>query len=131
MSDPAIDAFIEAEVSAFGEYLLLLARDRVVARNINDSGELLKSLAVVTSGNTLQMSFLDSGRMHDMGAGNGYHKGKFMGSAERAKYLKGRKPSKWYSRLAWGAVYGTLANNIANKYVAEVPKMMVDAFNKA
>jgi hypothetical protein len=68
--------------------------------------------------------------MHDMGAGNGYRKGKFMGDEDRVAFLKGRKPSKWYSRLAWGSVYGTLVNNLANKYVAEVPGSLVKEFNK-
>lgn len=124
-------AFIQAEVVAFAAYLLEQARARIMRKNIKVDETLLNSLATQTAENELKLIFSDHGRFHDMGAGRGYHKGKYMGAEERGLFLKGRKPSKWYSRMAWGAVYGTLVNNLANKYIAEVPKGLVQEFNKA
>jgi|GEM_PF-3664246 hypothetical protein len=124
-------AFVQAELKDFAAYLLAQAKQQLLRKRIKVDETLLQSLAVESAETELKLWFQDHGRMHDMGAGRGYHKGKFMGSAERAVFLKGRKPSKWYSRLAWGSVYGTLVNNLANKYVAEVPKALVEEFRKA
>lgn len=124
-------AFVEEEIAAFAAYLLDQAKARILRRNIKVDETLLNSLAVETAATEMKLLFSDHGRMHDMGAGRGYHKGKYMGAEERGLFLKGRKPSKWYSRLAWGAVYGTLVNNLANKYIAEVPKGLVEEFKRA
>lgn len=129
--EAAIAAFVEGEIADFAVYLADLAKQRIVARRIVVDQDLLNSLSVQASKSQFEVWFKDHGRMHDMGAGNGYQKGKFMGTEERGRVLKGRKPSYWYSRLMWGAVYGTLVNNLANKYVAEMPRLLTGEFNKA
>ena len=126
-----MEAFVEAELGEFSTWLYEQARDRITGRNIMVDRDLLQSLAVHAARNELQVWFADHGRMHDMGAGRGYHKGKFMGVEDRGEILKGRKPSKWYSRMMWGAIFGTLVNNLANKYIAEVPGRIKQAYDKA
>lgn len=123
-------AFVTATLQEFGtEHLLQQARQRIKGRNITVDEELLQSLAVTVATNELQLWFKDYGRMHDMGAGRGYRKGKYLGSEERGQLLKGRKPSKWYSRLAWGSVYGTLVDKLSNSYIANVPGQLTKEFN--
>lgn len=122
---------MEEELAAFASYLYEQARSRLIRRRIKVDDSLLNSLAVTTAKNELEMWFQDHGRMHDMGAGNAYHKGKFVGVEQRGRILKGRKGSKWYGPLAWGSVYGTLVNNLANKYIAQVPALLVQEYNKA
>lgn len=129
--DAHMQAFVDATLDDFASWFEQEAKDRIRGRNIVVDEVLLKSLAVKTAKNTLEMWFKDHGRMHDMGAGRGYHKGKFMGAEERGQFLKGRKPSKWYSRLAWGAVFGTLANNLANMYIAQVPGQLTKVYKEA
>ena len=128
--DAAQKAFVQEELTDFAAYLIEQARSSLMRRGITADNTLLNSLATQVAEEELQFWFSEHGRMHDMGAGRGYHKGKFMGAEDRAVFLKGRKPSKWYSRLAWGSVYGTLVNNLSNKYVAAVPGLLVGEFNK-
>lgn len=126
-----MEAFVTATLQEFGtEHLLAKARERIKGRNITVDEELLQSLAVTVATNELQLWFKDHGRFHDMGAGRGYSKGKFLGSEERGQLLKGRKPSKWYSRLAWGSVYGTLVDKLSNSYIANVPGQLTREFNQ-
>lgn len=126
--DPLKQAFITEELQLFADHLLEQARQRIRRRNIKVDEDLLNSLATQVLTDELLLKFVDWGRFHDMGAGRGYHKGKYMGSAERLAFLKGRKPSKWYSRLAWGSVYGTLVNNLSNKYIEAVPADLKKTF---
>jgi len=129
--DPSESAFLEAEVEAFAPFLQQQARNMLLARNIKSVDEaLLRSLSVQAAREKLTMLFADHGRMHDMGAGRGYHLGKFAGVNERGAFLKGRKPSKWYTRLVWGTLYKVLAPNIANKYIAEVPGELARTFRE-
>lgn len=128
--DAQMQAFIDAELEAFALWFYDEARLRILRRGLVVDRDLLNSLAVKTATNELQVWFKDHGRMMDMGAGRGYHKGKFMGAEARGQILKGRTPNKWYGPLAWGAVYGTLVNNLANKYVANVGGIIADAYRK-
>lgn len=130
--NPSEEAFLEAEVAAFVPYLEQQAKAALLARNIKSVDEtLLHNLSVQAAKSEFTMRFADHGRMHDMGAGRGYHKGKFLGAEARAQFLKGRKPSQWYTRLVWGTLYKVLAPNIANKYIAEVPGEMARAFRES
>ena len=93
----------EAEFSAeefadFAGYLEDQLREKASGRNIPASELLLRSIATQAAENELHLFFAQQGRFHDMGAGRGYEKGKFLGVEERAATLKGRKPSKFYSR---------------------------------
>lgn len=124
-------AFVQEELAEFATYLVQQARAQLTRRRIKVDDVLLGSLAAQTAENELKLLFADHGRYHDMGAGRGYHKGKFMGSEERGMFMKGRKPSKWYSPMVWGAVYGTLVNNLAHKYVAQVPGLLAQEFRQA
>jgi len=98
---------------------------------VRHTDALLDSVATATATNELQVIFNDSGRFQDMGARRGWHKGKFIGAEERAAYLKPPKPRKWYGPAAYGSVFGTLAENLSNKYVAEVSDRMVKEFQQA
>lgn len=114
-----MEAFVAEELQEFSEYLLQQAGERLRRRNIVADRHLLQSLATQAAREQMSLSFASHGRFHDMGAGRGYRKGIYIGN-DTSRPHPGHKPSKWYSRLAWGAVYGTLVNNLANKYVAEV-----------
>jgi len=122
------ETFINEELESFQGYLTGLLKDRLTQRNINYSDELLNSISTEVATNELRLLFNDSGRMHDMGAGRGYHKGKFMGSEDRVRFLKGRKPSKWYSRPAYGATYGTLVENLSNKFDSGTKEIILAAY---
>jgi hypothetical protein len=127
------DQFIKEELDSFAIYLAEQAKARLVNRNIRADDALLKSFATQVVENEVQALFADQGRFHDMGAGRGYSKGKFLGADDRGDMMrprKGRKPSKWWSRLAWGATFGTLVNNLQNKYVAEAPAYLTEPFRK-
>lgn len=111
--------FINQELASFATYLVDLVRKTLVRRRIRVNDELLQSLATKVAGDTLQFRFRMGGRFTDMGAGRYYHKGQYIGNRVKdLRLLKGRKAKKWYSRLAYGAVYGTLVNNLQNKYIA-------------
>jgi len=124
--------FVTRTLEAFGtEHLVKQARQRIIRRGFTVSNDLLNSLAVKVATNELEMWFKDHGRFVDMNAGRPYHKGKYMGPADRAQFLKGRKPTLWYSKLAWGSVFGTLVNLLSNTYIREAPAQMVQQFNKS
>lgn len=125
------EVFIQEELADFSDYLQNLLRERLTQRNINASDELLNSVAVEVATNELRVVFSEHGRFHDMGAGRGYHKGKFMGAEDRARFLKGRKPSKWYSRPAYGATYGTLVENLSNKFDKGTKEAILAAYYQA
>lgn len=124
----AEERFIQEELAAFSKYLEDLLRDRLTVRNINYTDDLLNSVATEVAANELKLYFNDSGRFHDMGAGRGYSKGKFLGAEDRAALLKGRKPSKWYSRPAYGATYGTLVENLSNKFIRGTKEEVLAAY---
>lgn len=128
------DEFIDEELKAFAAYLAQQAKDRLVARRIRANDELLNAFATEVVQNEVRALFPDQGRFHDMGAGRGYTKGKYLGATDRGELMrprKGRKPSKWWSRLAWGATFGTLVNNLQNKYIAESPAYLTEPFRGA
>ena len=123
--------FISEELESFAGYLEEQLKEKVSGRNITASETLLRSIATEAALNELKLYFAQHGRFHDMGAGRGYEKGKFLGVEERAATLKGRKPSKFYSRAVWGTVYGTLVNNLANKFVRDTPALLKQSFDRA
>lgn len=125
------EEFIAEELASFATYLTGVLRERLVRMHVRHTDALLESVATATAQNELSLLFNDSGRFQDMGARRGWHKGKFIGAEERAAYLKPPKPRKWYGPAAYGSVFGTLAENLSNKYVAEVTERMVKAFDEA
>lgn len=127
-----MEAFVQQVLSTFAEEWQQAAKERLAGRNIRASDELLQSVSAKALPGMVQALFEDQGRYHDMGAGRGYHKGKFMGTEERAEFLKGRTPSQWYSRLTWGKVYGAggLVDLLSNAYVREVPGQLVQEFKQ-
>ncbi len=127
------EQFITEELDSFAIYLAQQAKASLTNRGIRANDELLKSFATQVVGDEVQALFADQGRFHDMGAGRGYSKGKFLGAEDRGEMMrprKGRKPSKWWSRLAWGATFGTLVNNLQNKYIADAPAYLTEPFRK-
>lgn len=112
-------AFINDELESWTPFLVERLRAQIRSRNIRESDELLHSVvAEVVNGNETDLSFLGYGRFHDGGYGPHFHKGQFMGNKDRRGLppIKGRKPSKFYSRTAWGSLT-TLINNLQNRYV--------------
>jgi hypothetical protein len=122
MSDALTPAelFIQEELQSFSTYLVQQAKQTLVRRRIRVNDELLNSLAAEAALDELRLSFAMGGRFTDMGAGRAYHKGTYTGNRKDVSLLKGRKAKKWYSRTAYGAVYGTLVNNLSNKYIAHI-----------
>lgn len=118
--DSDMDDFVREELDHFAQYLVQQARQVIIRRRIRVDDELLQSLAAEAANNELQFSFTMGGRFTDMGAGRAYHKGRYTGNRKDVSLLKGRKAKKWYSRLAYGTVYGTLVNNLSNKYIAHI-----------
>lgn len=113
-----LEDFVQEELKQFGQYLVQQARRTLMRRRIRVNDELLQSLATEAATNELRFIFARGGRFTDMGAGRAYHKGRYTGTVKDLRLLKGRKAKKWYSRLAYGAVYGTLVNNLSNKYIS-------------
>lgn len=124
---PHMQAFIDAELTGFAAYLKEQARERILRMGLVMDEDLLHSLSVSVASSEIAFSFSDHGRMQDGGYGKDYHKGKYLGPSEREHLLKGRKPIKWYSPLAYGSVYGRLVPNLMNRYIAEVPGMVKNA----
>jgi hypothetical protein len=114
------ESFIQQELESFSSYLVKQARQTLVRRRIRVNDELLNSLAAEAAQGELHFIFAMGGRFTDMGAGRAYHKGQYTGNRKDVSLLKGRKAKKWYSRLAYGTVYGTLVNNLSNKYIAHI-----------
>lgn len=114
---PAED-FIQSELQSFATFLVDRAKQQIIRRRLRVDDELLNSLATTTAKDGLNLIFKARGRFQDMGAGRYYHKGIYTGNRKDTSLLKGRKPRRWYSRTAYAAIYGTLINNLSNKYVA-------------
>jgi hypothetical protein len=131
-TDAHMQAFVQQVLSDFAEEWQQAAKERLAGRNIRASEDLLQSVSAKALPGMVQALFADQGRFHDMGAGRGYTKGKFTGTDDRAEFLKGRKPSNWYSKLTWGKVYGAggLVDLLSNAYVREVPGQLVQEFKK-
>lgn len=127
--DAHMQAFVQQTLDAFAQEWVDTAKQRLRARNIVADEVLLGSVAADVLPGELRAAFAQQGRMHDMGAGRGYRKGQYVGADERAEILKGRKPSKWYSRLTWGMIYGGggLVDRLSNAYVRELPGQIKEA----
>lgn len=130
--DAHMEAFVQEVLGTFAQEWVVQAKERLKGRNIVANEDLLGSVAARVLPGEIQAMFADQGRFHDMGAGRGYTKGQYTGPEERIAYLKGRKPSKWYSRLTYGKVYGAggLVDILSNTYIKEVPQGLVQAFEK-
>lgn len=117
---PDEKSFVKSELQQWTPFLVARLRAQLVSRNISVSGPLLNSVVgQVVNDQEVDLSFLKYGRFHDMGARQGWHKGQFTGRNERGERLRPPKPSKFYSRTAWGTLT-TLINNLQNTYVARL-----------
>lgn len=128
--DQHADAYLGEEVQEWSTWMLARLQQNV-RTGVNDNAEFLGSLAVRATREALQryrvqLSFVRHGRFADMGAGRGYVKGQYVGTAGRGEALKGRKGNKVYSRTAYGTL-GTLMNNVANKYIKLAPELLKQA----
>ncbi len=124
------DAFIEEELRSFAAYLVERAKVQIIRRRLRMDDELLNSLAATAAREGLNLVYKPRGRYQDMGAGRGYHKGRYVGKVKDTRLLKGRKPRKWYSPTVYGAVYGTLVNNLSNKYIQALATGMRETIAK-
>lgn len=129
--DQRAQEFIDQELKAIVPYLENALRRSLIRRGIGVDDELVNSLAAQAANDELQLRFLTYGRFVDMGAGRGYNKGRYMGREERSDLLKGRTKNPFYSRTSYGVIYGTLLNNLMNKYVQEAPAALVQDYNNA
>ncbi len=115
------EAFIAEEMARWAPFLESRLRSQLRSRNIMESGDLIRStVATAIANNEVQASFLRYGRFHDMGAKPGWQKGQFTGRDYRGARQRPPKPSKYYSRTAWGAMT-TLINNLQSRYVEAIP----------
>lgn len=126
-TDQHADAFLGEEVEQWSSWMLQRLQQNV-RTGANDNAEFLGSLAVRATREALQryrvqLSFVRHGRFADMGAGRGYSKGQYIGTAARGEMLKGRKGNKVYSRTAYGTL-STLMHNVANKYIQLAPELI-------
>ena len=118
------EAFIAEELQRWAPFLESRLKSQLRSRNIMESGDLVRStVASAISSTEVQASFLRYGRFHDMGAKPGWNKGQFVGREQRAERLRPPKPSKYYSRTAWGAMT-TLINNLQSRYIEAIPADM-------
>ena len=113
-------AIMQEELREWAPFLAARLRSQLASRNISMSGALaMSTIATVVASNQVDLSFLRYGRFNDMGARRGGEKGQFTGRAQRGEKLRPPKPTKYYSRTAWGTLT-TLINNIASSYVEQI-----------
>ena len=116
--------FIYQELSEWAQVVDSRLRQQFAKRNIGVTDELIRSLHYEvfqsSAGNDgeFRLSFLEYGRMLDMGVGR---TGSQSISSNRNKYLKSgahkiRKPKKWYSPTAYGSL-NRLIGTLVNGYV--------------
>ncbi len=120
-SEARVSAFIREELQWYIEQTTARSREQLTRRNIRVDDTLLNSLAGSMVSNTAaELAFSTHGRFHDMGAGRGWHKGRYTGRDERRSgERKPHKPSNWYSRTKWGLI-GQLTSNLSNKYIETI-----------
>lgn len=132
MSDESHLQRIDDEVQRIVKEHAAYQRDRVEAtvraKGVVDTGTFADSIASAAVNEGLQkarieLSFDRAGRFADMGAGNMYKLGVYMGREERTAHLKGRKGTPAYSKAAYGTL-STLMNLLANMYVPETLNLM-------
>lgn len=123
MSQPLseIDAFLAEETRRWTVFLRQQLVQNLQRRGVRVSGEWVDNVVANELGagagrDIAELLFPTHGRMQDMGAGNGYRLGQYVGKRTNATDLRGRKGSKIYSRTAYGTL-NTLINNLANKFV--------------
>ena len=113
---PDEQEFVRQELAEWAPFLEARLKSQLRTRNISVNGPLVQSVvADVPNWNEADLRFLKEGRFHDMGARRGWHKGQFVGHATRGERLRPPKPSKFYSRTAWGTL-NTLITNLQNRY---------------
>lgn len=122
------DRFLQEEIDQWLPFMVERLKGNVRGAGVIDSADFLASIAATAAREGVmryraQLSFVEHGRFADMGAGKGYEKGVYVGTAARGQRLKGRKGNKVYSRTAYGTL-GTLMNNVANKYIEIVPELL-------
>lgn len=141
MIRPEVDikkaAFIAEELTWWSNYVTDRLTAELQRRNMKVSDDLLNSLkAAVESANAnhegaAALSFKTYGRFVDMGAGRGYNKGVPSSEAvrERLQDRRGRRPKKWYSRVAYGTL-DRLIMNLVSKYQDGTLNMLKTTLNE-
>ena len=130
MSELARIDFMNEEVRAHARYLQEQLTLNFRQAGIAVSGDTVRGFVCKAMGGTGGHAEIDTlfplqGRMSDMGAGNAYQLGKYIGRNARTELHKGRKGNKVYSRTAWGT-QNTLINNLANKFIEHARVNMKD-----
>lgn len=122
--------FIQNELRDFSFLLQLELKRELKKRNINITGDLINSvqakLFAAGAGNAgrLQLIFKDYGRFVDMGAGV-----KTQSIAKNGKLIRSRKrkPNKWYSKTAYGMIYGTFLNQVRENWAKNSTEIIKQA----
>lgn len=100
-------------------------RAELMKRKIGASRHLINSISFKvfkSSGNDqgkMQMSFAGYGRLRDMGVSRGLKIESVKGNAAVLGGIK-RRSGKWYSKVAYKAVYGGLIAGLVDNYVKTV-----------
>jgi hypothetical protein len=120
-------AFINEELEWWTAYVQDRLKFALERRKIKVSEELMKSIdadvrnAAQEAQGAAALSFKTHGRFVDMGAGRGYRKGVPTSVAvrERLQDKRGRRPKKWYSKVAYGTV-NRLIERLLSRYQEHV-----------
>lgn len=132
-------AFVRKALEDYSRRVVEAMRRELVRRNIQVTGDLLKSLSYKVyqqsaDGNT-NIDFAEWGRMVDMGVGRGHPLGGLKATKEvlQAKAGKGgmiRTPKKFYSPIAYGNLNG-LIGDIAYGFTEETIAQLKQELNNA
>jgi len=114
-----VDEFIEQQLRPTAQYLEQELRRMAERKKHAVTREMIQSIAHQAMKNEMGIRASDAMRMVDMGAGRGYRKGQYVGNHPELPH-NGRKGSKFYSRTAYGIVYGRLVNLLMNGFAEGV-----------
>ena len=111
--------FIQHELSIWAAAIEKELKNKLVQKNIEHTGDLLRSLSYkvfqASGGNSggFSITFYDYGRFVDMGAGRARLNTTVADTTAR---LKARKPVKWYSKPAYKLIYGPMLASLYKNY---------------
>ena len=114
--------FIQYELSEWAKGIEQRLKETLQKKGIVATGDLLRSLSYkifAASGENsgeVQLSFLQYGRLVDMGAGRIRKIESNEGNAELIRTGGKYKPQKWYASVVWPNLYGYLIERLIRNY---------------
>lgn len=113
-------AFIAQLVDEWSDTVATRVLESLNKKRIGITDELRQSVKGQARANVGELLFKEYGRFRDMGAGSGWNKGIETRSGNRQRYLKqGRKPNKFYSKVAYGTLSG-LIRDLTHTYMDNI-----------